>query len=301
MTRMAVITPSVRSDYELCANLNRSVLVNSPGSVEHHIVVPRRDLELFARLAGPRTWIRCEVDCLPRSFVRVPFGNVTINMGRPFPPVRGWILQQVVKLAAVAASDVDVVVLVDSDIEFLRPFSSETFVADRVARFYRKPDEIDERLPRHVLWHRTARALLGLPPAEPPYPDYVSSLLAWDPAIVRLMLGRVTAMTGRPWPTSIAGQLHFSEWTLYGVFVDNLLGPAARSFASDDALCVTYWGETPLNHQTAMEFVSGLRPTDVAGMISAKSKTPLAVRRAAFAALRAACTAGQEDHVGEYP
>jgi hypothetical protein len=167
-----------------------------------------------------------------------------------------------------------------------------------VVRFYRKPDEIDERLPRHVLWHRSARALLGLPPGEPPYPDYVSSLLAWDPAIMRLMLRRVTATTGRPWPTAIAGQLHFSEWTLYGVFVDHVLGAPANSFASDDALCLTYWDETPLNHHSAIDFVSGLRPTAVAAMISAKSGTPLAVRRAAFAGLRAAGTAGQQAHGG---
>ena len=293
MTRMAVITPSIARDFELCEALNRSVLDNSPSSVEHHVIVPRPDFELFARLAAPRTRVHCEDNFLPRGFVRVPFSNLTVNLHRPFPPVRGWILQQVVKLAAVAASDADVVVLVDSDIEFLRPFTADTFVNEEVVRFYRKADEIDGRLPRHVLWHRVARALLGLPPAEPPYPDYVSSLLAWDPAIVRQALHRVAATTGRPWATAIAGQLHFSEWTLYGVFVDNALGPRARSFASDDARCLTYWDEAPLNQQSANDFVAGLRPTDVAAMISAKSGTPLAVRRAAFAALRGQATAGE--------
>ena len=91
-----------------------------------------------------------------------------------------------------------------------------------MVRFYRKPNQIDKRLPRHMIWHRVARALLGLPPAEPPYTDYISSPMAWDPTIVRQMLARVTATTGRPWPTAIAGQLHFSECTLYGVFVDDV-------------------------------------------------------------------------------
>ena len=292
MKRMAVITPSFAPDFELCADLHRSVLDYSPDSVHHHIIVPRPDLKLFGRLAGPRTHIRCEADLLPRSFVPVPFSKFTVNLSRPFPPVRGWILQQVVKLAAVAASEDDVVLLVDSDIEFVRPFTVETFVRDGVVRFYRKPDEIDERLPRHMIWHRVARALLGLPPAEPPYTDYISSLLAWDPAIVRRMLARVTATTGRPWTTAIAGQLHFSEWTLYGVFVDDVIGAPANSFASDDPLCLAYWDETPLNRDGAVDFLRGVRPTDVAAMISAKSRTPLAVRRAAFAGHRAARTAG---------
>ena len=150
--------------------------------------------------------------------------------------------------------------------------------------------QIDEQLPRHMIWHRAARALLGLPPAEPPYTDYISAMVAFDPAIVRRMLARVTATTGRPWTTAIARQLHFSEWTLYGVFVDEVIGAPANSFASDDPLCLTYWDETPLDCDGAADFLGGIRPTDVAAMISAKSRTPLAVRRAAFAATeRADC------------
>lgn len=284
--RMAVITPSFAPDFELCANLNRSVLAYSPDSVRHHIIVPASDLTLFGRLAGPRTLIRCENDFLPRSFVSL--GKFKINLSRPFPPVRGWILQQVIKLAAVAACEEDVVLLVDSDIEFLRPITVETFVRNGVVRFYRKPDAIDETLPRHVIWHRVARSLLGLPTPKPPYADYVSSLLPWDPAIVRRLLERVTVTTGRPWTTAVAGQLHFSEWTLYGVFVDEAIGAPANSFASDDPLCLAYWDTVPLDRDGAVEFLRGVRPTDVAAMISAKSRTPLAVRCAAFAGYRAA-------------
>ena len=216
------------------------------------------------------------------------FGKFKINLGRPFPPVRGWILQQVIKLAAVSACEEDVVLLVDSDIEFLRPFTAETFIRNGVVRFYRKPNAISEQLPRHMIWHRVARSLLGLPPAEPPYTDYISSLLPWDPTIVRRMLERVAVTTGRPWTTAVAGQLHFSEWTLYGVFVDEAMGMPANSFASDDPLCLAYWGTTPLDRDGAADFLRGVRPTDVAAMISAKSRTPLAVRRAAFAGYRAA-------------
>jgi hypothetical protein len=283
MKRMSVITKSFAPDFELCADLHQSVLDYSPDSVHHHIIVPGPDLKLFGRLAGPRTHIRCETDLLPRWFVPVPFTNVAVNLGRPFPPVRGWILQQVVKLAAVAASKDDVVLVADSDVKFVRPITVETFVQDSVVRFYRKPRAIDEQLPRHLAWHRAARTLLGLPPAEAPYADYISAMLACDPAMVRRMLARVTAVLGHPWTTAIAGHLHFSEWTLYGVFIDDVIGAPANSFSSDDPLCSAYWDETPLNRDGAIDFLRGVRPTDVAAMISAKSRTPLAVRRAAFA------------------
>jgi hypothetical protein len=288
MTRITVITKSFAPDFELCAALNRSVLENSPDTVQHHVVVPRSDLKLFDRLAGPRTHILCEAEFLPRTFVRVPFSNIMVNLSRPFPPVRGWIQQQVIKLAAIAASEDDAVLVVDSDVEFIRPFTAEMFVRDGTVRFFRKPNQIDKRLSRHMTWHRVARALLGLRPAEPPYPDYISSPLAWDPMIVRRMLARVAATTGRPWPTAIAGQLDFSECVLYGLFVDGVIGAPATSFVSDDALCLVYWERTPLNLDNAANFIRGVRPTDIAAVIQSKSRTPQEVREATFAALRAA-------------
>src|SRR6516165_9214995 len=134
MTRMAVITKSFAPDFELCTALNHSVLDNAPSTVQHHIIVPRSDLKLFGRLAGPRTHIRCEADLLPRTFVPMPFSNIMVNLARPFPPVRGWILQQVIKLAAIAASQDDAVLIVDSDAEFIRPFAAELFVRDGKVR-----------------------------------------------------------------------------------------------------------------------------------------------------------------------
>jgi Family of unknown function (DUF6492) len=299
MTRLAVITPSYEPDFGLCEDLSRSMLENSPETVHHHIIVPRGDLELFARLAGPRTHIRCEAEFLPKSFVALPFSKFTVNFRRPFPPVRGWILQQVLKLAAAAAFDDDAVVLVDSDIEFIRPFTTETFVRHGVVRFYCKPNSDDERLPRHMVWHRVARELLGMRPAgPPPYPNYVSSLLAWDPAIVRRMLSHISLVTGRPWQTVVGAQRHFSEWTLYGEYVHHVIGAPADSFCSGHSLCHEYWEAVPLSVEDAARFLSGVQYADIAAMISAKSRTSLAVRRAAFAGYRAEHTAWRAARTG---
>jgi hypothetical protein len=287
MTRLAVLTPSIAADYELCADLNRSVLAQSAGTVEHHIVVPGRDMALFERLRGPRTIVRRETDFLPRSFVPVPRTKYTLNVRRPYPPLRGWILQQIIKLAAAAEIPADVVVMADSDITFCRPLGAETFVRDGVVRLFREPGGVHDGMPRHVQWHHAARTLLGLPGGQPPFTDYVSSMLAWDPAVVRAMLARVTEVTGRPWADAIGAHLHFSEWTLYGVFVDRVLGAPANSFASDDPLCHTYWLEDPLDEVGLAAFLAGIEPEDIAVMVSAKSRTPLALRRAAMAGLGA--------------
>lgn len=161
--RMAIFTPSFAPDFEMCADLHRSVLRYTPDTVHHHIIVPDADREQFRALGGPRTHIRSESEFLPSSFIRMPFTKYTLNLRRPFPPVRGWILQQVIKLAAVAECTDDVALLVDSDVEFIRPFEPETFSRDGTVRFYREEGGVDERLPRHMIWHTVARSLLGLP------------------------------------------------------------------------------------------------------------------------------------------
>jgi hypothetical protein len=298
MTRLALITKSYAPDFELCAALNRSVLNYSPDTIHHHIAVPRPDLGLFQQIAGSRTHIRCELDFLPQTFVPVPFRSIMVNLKRPFPPVRGWILQQVIKLAAIAASENAAVLVVDSDVEFVRPFNAGMFVREGTVRFFRKPNEIGKELKRHMTWHRVARKLLGLPSAQPPYPDYISSPLAWDPVLVRRMLARVEAVTGRPWLTVIAGQLDFSECVLYGLFVDEVMGAPANSFVSDDSLCLVYWEHTPLDMDSAANFIERFRPTDIAAVIQSKSRTPETVRTAVYAALRAAQNTGHRLQVG---
>jgi hypothetical protein len=283
--RLTLITKSYAPDYQLCADLVQSVRLLADDEVEHQIIVPTADTKLFGQLAGPQTRIRSESDLLPRYFVRSPVGNLTINLRHPYPPARGWIVQQMVKLHAAAESQADVVVIVDSDTEFVRPFGLETFTLDGGALFYRLPGGVDETLPRHLLWHEVARRLLGLPRTnEIPLPDYISSLVAWEPSLVRQMLRQVETTTRRRWADVVAAQLHFSECILYGVYTDRLPGQSAK--ASQRSLCHAYWGSTPLDDDTAAAFFEQLRDDDVAVMVSAKSHTSLDVRRAAFRALR---------------
>jgi hypothetical protein len=288
---MSVVTPSYRPDLDLCRILHESLQRFGPTGVAHHIVVPKKDRALFAGIGDV-----CSADeFLPGSFRALP-GNMWLNLRRPIPPVRGWIAQQLIKLAAVVASTADVVLLVDSDMIFVRRFAETTFYRDNEARFYRSPDAIDERLPRHVLWHKVARRLLGLRPViRLPLPDYISWPMSWDPKVVRAMLDRVEQVAGAPWPTAIGSELHFSEGILYGVYVDEVLGGSA--FTEETMLSVAYSDKTPLDANTVKTFVAALSSSDIAAMISAKSGRDLAARaefrKLVDAALSAAGTVSQ--------
>jgi Family of unknown function (DUF6492) len=287
MSGLAVITPSYAPDLELCRDLNRSVLEWTPPDVYHYVLVPRRDQEQFATLRGPRTEVWTVEQFLPRRLRRMPIGNVWLNLRRPYPPVRGWVMQQVVKMRAAAELDADILLLADSDVVFVRPVTMDTFQKDGRVRFYRIYDAVDDQLPRHLIWHDAARRLLGLPPAgSPPLPDYVSALNVWDRRVVLELRDRIEHVTGRPWLDAFTSQLHVSEFILYGVFVDGVLGTSADVFAADSMLCHSYWEPAPLVPASAAGFVRALAPDDVAVMISAKSGTSLDVRRAALAGVR---------------
>jgi hypothetical protein len=246
--------------------------------------VPGRDRAVFEPLRSPRTEIWSVDHFLPRRMVGVPKANMWLNVRRPFPPVRGWVMQQVMKLCAAAELGADVTILVDSDVLFVRPIKLETFQQGTKLRFYKKPEAIDVTLPRHLVWHNVARDMLGLPPAgRPPLPDYVGPLHAWDRKVVTALRDRIEYVAGRPWAHVIASRVHFSEWILYGIFVDEILGTEARVSEVDSTLCRTYFDAAPLDDEATERFVAGLAPDDVAISISAKSHPSLAARRRALA------------------
>jgi hypothetical protein len=295
---MVVVTPTHAPDLELFADLHESVLGCFPSAVRHLVVANDDDVPVFRRFEGPRCDVVGVGDVLPRSIWALPFSRLWVNLRWPVPPLRGWIVQQLVKLAVASQVPEQVIVLADSDLVFVRPVSVATFSTGGRVHLYRKDGGVDLSLPRHMRWHAVARDLLGLPePARPtPLPDYISSLNSWDAAAVKEALRRVEFVTGRPWAVAVGRELHFSEWTLYGLHADEV-ERAARVVLTADSLCHSYWDPVPLTAAGADAFLSGLRPQDVAYMISAKSNTPLAVRRAAGA--RLGFQKGRADQVRE--
>ena len=286
MSELAVLTPTYREDAEIFADLHRSVLEFTPDDTVHHVVVPPRDRKLFARYEGPRCRVWSSSEILPSSYLhlRVRGLETFLNVRRPWPPVRGWISQQAIKIAATAQLDAEVVLLLDSDVVLVRPVRAARFTTPDGLLLYRDEGSVHEEMDRHLIWHRVARELLGLPAAPPPpLADYVSAFNFWDPAIVRAMQARIEEVSGRNWLDVFCGQLHISEFILYGVFVDEVLSAAGHRPPADTTICLNSWERAPLTPADAYALVDQLKPENVGLMISAKSNTPLDVRRAAIA------------------
>jgi hypothetical protein len=287
---LAVITPSYAPDFESFRVLHRSVLAFSDPSVIHYVIVPDEDAPLFGALSSYRLRVVRYGQVLPKSFVstawfaravakipQLPRGArfIAVNLRHPWPPLRGWLLQQIVKLRMATCAEADVLLLVDSDVQIIRPIGPSLFVDRARVRTYRKPGGITADMKRHVNWHETARRLIGVPPdGDPPYDDPVSSFISWDPGIVRSAVNRIRDVAGRPWETAVAREWDFSEYVLIAEYLQEFIQPDRRSFISDRTLCHSHWSSTPLTVDSARAFVESLSPDDVAIHVQSISRTP---------------------------
>ena len=282
MDDVAVLTPSFRGDARLFADLHASVLANTAPTVVHHVVVPPSDVDLFRQYEGSRCRVWTHRDLLPRYCVSVPYASgLTLNMRRPWPPVRGWVTQQLMKIAGTAALDARAVLVIDSDAVLLRKLTLDQFLHDGRLRHFRADRAVTAGMERHLLWHRVARRLLGVSgTVEPPAPEYISHNAVWDPAVVRSMTDQIEDSTGRYWMDAVAGELHVSEFMIYGVFVDQVLGGSSRPLC--EPLCHNYYERTPLSGAQARAFADEMPPNVLGAMISSHSRTPPDVRLDAY-------------------
>ena len=272
---VAFVTVSYEPDRDRCALLSRSMEVFAP-SCDHWIVVDRADLPLFRSLSNSRTTLVATEDVLPMWLRRLDLRRIGLRSnlwvqarGRP---VRGWLVQQLVKLAVARELRAEVLVHVDSDVVLMRPFDISS-VSDHEGRvrMYAKPDTIDDTLPSHVLWHRSAEKLLGIAQAEIPLPDLITSFVPWRRANAVTLLDHIERTTGKHWLRALAASWDVSEYILYGRFVLDILGDNSGQYVSASSLCRDYWGPGPLPPRELEAFLDGLGPEEVAAMISAKA------------------------------
>jgi hypothetical protein len=281
MSELAVLTPCYSGDAELFADLHQSVLEHTSPRTVHHVVCPPSDKALFERYGGPRCKVLVHSDLVPSRYFCVPRSHgLAVNLRRPWPPVRGWVMQQAMKIAASALIDAGTVLISDSDAVLVRPTTAARFRYGGELGLVRAEDAVHTGMDRHIRWHHVAHRLLGLPaPHRLPLPDYVNPINVWDPAIVRAMQHRISEVTGMSWLDAFTSELHISEFVLYGVFVDKIIGGATRC---DPALCHNYYDRAPLDHDQAIAFADRIAPEAVGMMISSHSCTSREVRLAAF-------------------
>lgn len=271
--RIGILTCSFRGDLQLCRMLCNSVDRLVPDDITHLVVVPGKDVELFRSMTNHRRQVVAQERWLPPGFWRVPVPTkVWRSVGLPMrdiylsprtPPVRGWIVQQIIKLAASRDLDCEVILHADSDIVFIRRLRPERLITDGKVRLYHNP-EAGETMP-HATWHLAAAKLLGIKPSRYFGADYIDALPTWRRSVVVRLTSDLEARFGTDWRITLARTPHFAEYILYGIFVEHVLGLEQAGHVADvESLALTRW-QGDFEDEPAMDaFVRSLRPGHVA-------------------------------------
>ena len=227
-----------------------------PDTIEHVIAVPRADLSVFKTLANSRRRVTTQEELLPAWLRRIPLPGPTLRrvFGLPqrnlyFTPrpriVRGWIVQQLMKLRAAATATSDIVLHADSDMAFIRPLKLELIVQQGRVRLYRRPGHGND--PMHRPWHAAASKLLGLPPSNYHGSAFIENLIAWRRDCVAHLLQRISEVVETDPMEALAATNEFAEYILYGVFCERILTlESSGHFASPVSLCKTAWSRDGL-------------------------------------------------------
>ena len=282
----ALVTPTFRLDREQAEFNVETVSHYVAPHVRQYLVIDRRDVPLFKHLASPRVELVTVEDVIPRWIFRAP-GVRKFWMSLRSRPIRNWILQQIVKLTMPTHVREDVLLYTDSDTFFVAPFDPRALEKDGMPPFF--AEVLPDAMGFNDAWHRVAAELLGLSAEVGPSAgaatreNYVGNVICWRRDNVVSMLERVRATTHRPWQLSIAGQKVFSEYILYGVYVQRVLGKSSGQWHDSTVRTQSYWGTAPLSLTQLEKLKAGLQPQHHSVMISGKSQTPVRDIRKVFA------------------
>jgi len=274
MEKLAIITPSYAPDFERCQLLCRSIKRFINSRPQHYIIVDADDWELFHSLENEYTKIITLESIIPDWLKKLPLKR-NIWVSWKTIPIRGWIIQQIIKIAVAQQMEEDIAMFVDSDVFFVSDFDiKHLFKKDKTRLFYDiQGNEAQKKM--HLIWHQSATKLLGLEAVDPEIPNYVGNLITWKKKHVQQMCSHIENVTGKDWMRAVGNSWHFSEYVLYGTFIQQVLKEESEHYCEASTLSLDYWQEKSLSAKEIKDFRTNLEPQQVAIMISAKSGTPL--------------------------
>ncbi|MBT9317474.1 DUF6492 family protein [Leptothoe spongobia] len=290
----AFITPSYAPDFQRCQLLCWSIKQFISFPINHYIVVDSTDYKLFSQLADKNTKILTKEEIFPPWFRKVPFltkKNVWINLqgyksGNWL--LRGWLVQQLIKLSAAEYTSEEVLIFADSDAAFITRFDVRNLVdiEQNQVRLFRVPHTTDHDYKldgngNGKKWKDAAKRLLSLPKESNYYDFYVSQIVTWRRSNLLKLYAHIEEKYNENWLKVMSGERDLSEYVLYGLFVNYVLGEGAGHY--DDHLqkiCQSYWKEESMSFDEVKEFVRIAKSKGFKSvMVSAKSDIDISIEQ----------------------
>ncbi len=281
--KFCIITPSFKPDFERCRLLVESIDKFACLSIHHYIIVDRRDYKLFQQFEASNRTVLTVESILPWWIQKIPwlqngwFSFKTL-------PIRNWLIQQIVKLEIANWIEQDVFIFVDSDVAFIRPFDHNQFIRDGKVRLFRETIPLSEwttGISDQYKWFNTAHLLLDLPPFvdfndQGFITNYIGNFIIWKRENVLQLHEYIQKLTDKSWIESIPNCWYFSEYTLYGVFVEQVLKENSGHYFDAQKVSHDYWGTKALSQEELQNLFQNIPPECFSVMISAKSKMSVA-------------------------
>jgi len=269
--KTVLITPSYRPDLQRCELMLETASQHVTGMAGHYVIVDHADMPYFAHLRSNRVTLVTKEDLLPRWVHKMPFTSKWWLSAKTLP-FRGWILQQVIKLAVAEHIEADAYCYADSDIAFIRPFdASLLWRGDRLRfqREYRRGVMVGAK--RYRNWYQVAAQYCGLSDPQVVTGAYIAQLNTLKRDAIRGLLRRIEQIEGRPWLEVLLSTWDFSEYILYGAYVEHVLDFKGH-FVAPKLLCHSSWYHQ-INHLNDLpEFMALIEKHHVAVHIQSNLK-----------------------------
>jgi Family of unknown function (DUF6492) len=286
MNRVALLTPTYGRDLELCTLLCESVDRHVGSFSKHYLLVPDCDLSLFSHFESERRSVLAASMFLP-DWLR-PLPRVIQRKRRQYwwsfraKPVNGWHVQQLIKIAASMSLPHERYCILDSDIVFFRDFDLARFEYPNSIPLLNMVNEVTSKQLRHARWVETSHQLLGLPAPSLPASDFIGHIIFWDQQTARAMAAKIEAATNLDWVEALCRTREFSEYMLYGYFVQNDADFAVRHALRSSTPCVSYWDQPRLSKIELNQLLCRANKDDVAFSVASFSGTPVQTIRDAI-------------------
>ncbi len=225
-------TPSYAPDIDRAVWLRKSIERFYDGPSQHIFAVPHKDKKLFAHKLG-NTGIDyvSQEDMVDPMFypgliykiigkiAKSQLWRFASHEGRP-----GWIIQQIVKLSCAKHIHNGPVIFLDSDVFFFKPFNLATLKLDQANRtLIRITPETESA--KHRKRIERARNFLSLD-AGPTEHNYMGSPVIWYADWCKQLQQYIEKTHNKPWQHALFDARFISEYSLYGIFVEEVLKPS---------------------------------------------------------------------------
>ena len=263
----AFVTPSYSGDLQRCLLLCRSMDAFLTGHWHHYVVVDRPHYPLFKHLDGPKRSVLLTDDVMPakmRLLFHLPFvGGRSLWWSRQTGLSLGWHVQQMVKIGIASIVKEDGLAYCDSDVFFLKPLDTASLMQEGRFRLYRSYLRQNLEVIANPQFLSSALDLLGLS-KHAQYFTYIENLITWRRQTVLEMCDHLARRHGGKWYNVFRNRLQISEYTLYGLFVDDVQKDEQVHYPSSQSLCRTQWTNRKQSDSDVVAFCEGLESYRVA-------------------------------------